>query len=248
MIKNFDLYSRFYDLLYQDKSYEAEVKYVIDIVKKFNLSFNSILNLGSGTGRHDEEFLRLGFSIKGLELSGKMVDVAKSKGLDSIVGNITKFDLRQKFDSIISLFHVISYLNTDDEILDMFTCVGKHLNDDGVFLFDVWFTPAVYSQKPDIRSKICENDLLSIKRLATPSIDYSRNIVEVKYDCLVIDKQKSEELSFVEYHMMRHFSVSELKYLAKDRGFVLLHFEEFLTGKPLSDQTWGACFVFKKKS
>jgi SAM-dependent methyltransferase len=248
MIKNFDLYSSFYDLLYQDKLYEVEANYVVDIIKKYNSSFNSILNLGSGTGRHDEEFQRLGFSVKGLEQSGKMVDVAISKGLDSIIGDITQFELSEKFDSIVSLFHVISYLTANDQILDMFTCVGKHLNDDGVFLFDVWFTPAVYSQKPEIRSKVCDNKFLSINRLATPKIDYTRNIVDVKYDCLVLDKKTSEEFSFTEYHMMRHFSVSEMEYFAKHSGFVLLQFEEFLTGNPLTDKTWGACFVFKKKS
>ena len=45
---------------------------------------------------------------------------------------------------------------------------------------------------------------------------------------------------------MRHFSIPELQYHAKEHGFELLKCEEFLTSKELSDNTWGACFLFKK--
>jgi SAM-dependent methyltransferase len=246
MINNFEFYSYYYDLLYSDKDYESEVDYVINMIRANTTSVGSILNLGCGSGRHDEILKRLGFSVMGIELSEKMIEIARKKNLNCVLGDITHFDLGIKFDTILSLFHVLSYLNTNQDIQRMFQCVSNHINDDGLFLFDVWFTPAVYSQKPEIRIKECENEFIKIHRLATPSIDYFRNVVEIKYDVSVYDKVEFKETLFTELHLMRHFSIPELQYHAKEHGFELLKCEEFLTSKELSDNTWGACFLFKK--
>jgi SAM-dependent methyltransferase len=246
MIDNFKLYSQCYDLLYSEKNYKTEVSYVIKKLSDFYFSNNLILNLGSGTGRHDEVFREMGFQTLGIELSNEMVQIARSKGLDCIVGNISDFRVDKKFDTILSLFHVVSYLNSNDEISNLFHCVYDHLNQDGVFMFDVWYTPAVHRQIPEQRIKQCENDSLKIHRLATPTVDYFTNTVKIKYDIKVFDKVLKKETLFSEIHSMRHFSVPELSYLAELNGLELLNCEEFLTSNPLSDQTWGACFIFKK--
>lgn len=246
MINNFNLYSKYYDLLYNDKEYESEVFYVIRSIKKVNSDLGKILSLGSGTGRHDEVFKRLGYSILGMELSESMVDLSIKKGLSCIKGDISNFNLSQQFDTILSLFHVVSYLNSNEDINRMFSCVNNHLTKKGVFLMDVWFTPAVYYQNPEVRSKICENDFLKINRLATPEVDYIANIVKVNYDVVIFEKQSKNHLSFSEIHSMRHFSIPELKYFANSNGLDLIKYEEFLTSKPLSNKTWGACFTFKK--
>ena len=246
MINNFNLYSKYYDLLYSDKDYEAEVIYVIKSLKKVNSDLGKILSLGSGTGRHDEVFKRLGYPILGIELSESMVNLSNSKGLQCIKGDISNFNLGQQFDTILSLFHVVSYLNSNEDLTSMFNSVNNHLKKDGVFLMDVWFTPAVYFQTPEVRSKICENNFLKINRLATPEIDYIRNIVKVKYDVDIFEKESQNKSSFSEIHSMRHFSVPELRYFANINGFDLISSEEFLTSNPLSNKTWCACFTFKK--
>jgi len=48
----FNDYARYYDLLYQDKDYQAEADYVAGLMKRFHLEARSILKLGSGTGIH----------------------------------------------------------------------------------------------------------------------------------------------------------------------------------------------------
>jgi SAM-dependent methyltransferase len=246
MKNSFNLYSEYYDLLYNDKNYEDEVLYVIKSLKKFNHEIGTILNLGSGTGRHDEVFTKHGYSIFGIELSESMAHLARSKGLQCHVGDMTNFNLNQKFNTIISLFHVISYLNKNEDLLQMFKCVSSHLLKDGFFLFDVWFTPAVYNNIPEIRFKDCENEILKIHRKAIPEIDYIENLVKVNYDVIAINKENDIKSSFSEIHSMRHFSVIELEYFGKINGLVLICQEEFLTSNALSKNTWGACFIFKK--
>ena len=50
MSKVFDSYAAYYDLLYRDKNYKAEVVYICRLLKKYKIDSGTILELGSGTG------------------------------------------------------------------------------------------------------------------------------------------------------------------------------------------------------
>ena len=49
---NFEKYSYYYDLLYKDKNYEAEADYVKTKLLQQKQNIKTILEFGSGTGRH----------------------------------------------------------------------------------------------------------------------------------------------------------------------------------------------------
>ena len=45
---------------------------------------------------------------------------------------------------------------------------------------------------------------------------------------------------------MRHFSLLDIDLLCQMSGFELIGVEEFLSGKPVGEHTWGACVILKK--
>ena len=47
-----DLYSKYYDLLYEDKNYFDEVEYIDFLIKKNCQSAKTLLDMGCGTGKH----------------------------------------------------------------------------------------------------------------------------------------------------------------------------------------------------
>lgn len=52
-MKVFDNYADFYDLFYEDKDYNAEVNFIIDLAKiNTNSQIKSVLDIGCGTGGH----------------------------------------------------------------------------------------------------------------------------------------------------------------------------------------------------
>jgi ubiquinone/menaquinone biosynthesis C-methylase UbiE len=102
----FDTYSRYYDLLYKDKDYTAESKYINNLLKQFNMRGKRILELGSGTGKHANILTKYGYEIVGIERSAEMVSKAKQdKKFRCVIGDITKINLNKKFDAALSLFH-----------------------------------------------------------------------------------------------------------------------------------------------
>jgi SAM-dependent methyltransferase len=248
-MNNFQAYSKYYEALYKDKDYEKEAAYVTRLVRSFNANASEMLELGCGTGKHAEIFCRNGFSVTGLERSADMVSIAKEKSIKNftpLVADISNYKLEQKFDVAISLFHVVSYLTTNQMVLSCFNSTSNHLEKGGLFLFDVWYSPAVYHQQPETRVKRLLSDHISITRLAEPLVHYNENVVDVSYEVIVKDNVTGMTDVFTELHPMRHFSWPEIELLAMLSGYKLVHAEEFGTGSYPGKDTWGVCFILQK--
>lgn len=250
MSQNFKLYSQYYDLLYRDKAYQAEADYLHQLIKQYRPQSVEVLELGSGTGKHAHLLAKLGYHTLGLERSAEMVDIANQTQTENVafkVADITDFELNRSFDVALSLFHVISYLTDNDSLINTFKNVYRHLNQGGLFIFDVWHSPAVNFQVPEKRSKTLQDEHIHVTRHAEPVIDREQNIVEVNYEITVEDLKSGQKTTFGENHPMRHFSKPEIELLAYATGFEVLHAEEFLSKAPSSVETWGVCYILRKK-
>ena len=248
MASNFSLYSKYYDLLYADKDYPAEAGYVTGLLKQHASSAKTILEFGSGTGRHGRELMNNGnYEVYGLERSETMVAEAKRNGFPCEVADITSFELNRKFDAVVSLFHVISYITGNEDLIRCFENAHRHLNGGGVFIFDAWYSPAVFYQKAVPRVKKMEDKEVLVTRIAEPVEHVNENVIDVRYTVYGKDKNTGEVSELFESHPMRHFSLPEVGLLARHCGFRVLKAEEFLTGKNPGTDTWGVCFILMKK-
>ena len=246
---NFSGYSQYYDLLYETKDYNAEVEYIDGLLKKFAPQKSNILELGSGTGKHARLLATKKYSVTGIERSAEMVAIADKNPVENLhieVGDIRSYLLNARFDIALSLFHVISYLTTNEDLILAFRNVAQHLNRGGLFIFDVWYTPAVYSQSPETRIKRLHNDTINITRLAESVINYRTNVVDVNYEIIIEGRSDNSFSKLNETHPMRHFSEPEIQLLATLTGFECIHSEEFLSGNIPGKDTWGVCFILKK--
>lgn len=248
--ENFNNYSKYYDLLYKDKDYNAEASYIVKLARKYKDNISKFLELGCGTGNHAAILCNQGFEVVGLERSAEMVSLAKQKGIQNFnpkVADITTFKVEDKFDVAVSLFHVISYLTNNEQLINCFKTVHQHLNDKGIFIFDVWYSPAVYMQRPETRVKRMSNDKIDVTRIAESVIHFNKNVVDVNYTIIIKDKATQIAETHQEKHPMRHFSIPEIELLAALTNFKLIQTEEFETGSTPSENTWGVCFVLQKQ-
>jgi len=146
---------------------------------------------------------------------------------------------------VISLFHVISYQTTNEDVLAAFKTAREHLNPGGVFIFDVWYGPAVLTDRPAIRIKRMADDEIEVTRLAEPVMHPNKNRVDVNYHVFVRDLESGMVRELRETHMMRYFFHPEIELFAEQNGFQNMHVEEWLTGKAPGEDTCGVCFVMK---
>ena len=243
----FNAYSNYYDLLYRDKDYDAESSYIQKILNKNNITTGDILEYGSGTGKHGRILASKGYKVHGIELSDEMVRKAiQGDGFTCQQGNICEIQMNKKYDAILSLFHVISYQTSNKNLHDVFKRASEHLKSGGIFLFDFWYTPAVYAQRPAVRIKRLADDFIEITRIAEPELHPNENRVDVNYTIYARDLKLGSVQTMSEKHPMRHFTIPEIDLLASINGFERMHTEEFLTGKPSGEDTWGVCVSLRK--
>jgi predicted TPR repeat methyltransferase len=246
MDKNFNLYGKYYDLLYKNKDYVTEANYISECINRYFPDASTILEFGSGTGGHGIKLQKMGYDIFGLERSEQMVKEASRYGFPCLQADIVEFKIDRKFDVVIALFHVISYITDNESLYKVFKNAAKHLVPSGLFIFDVWYSPAVYYLKPETRIKKVENEEINVIRIAEPAIHSNLNVVDVNYSILVKEKSTNKCIEFNEKHPMRHFSIPEIETLASFTGLELIKAEEFLTGNQPSENTWGVNFILKK--
>ena len=243
----FGNYSIYYDLLYSDKNYKSEVEYIKNILEDNNKINCDVLEFGSGTGIHGKMLSKIGYNVIGIEKSQSMVDRAeKSERFECFQGDICNVSLNKKFDVILSLFHVMSYQTTNESLNNVFKNANIHLKKDGIFVFDFWYTPAVFNIKPEVKIKNVFNKEISLTRISEPKEYENENLVDVKFTIISRCLKSTKSELIVENHLMRHFSLPEIEIIANYHGFTLLKSEEFLTAKIPTKNTWGVCVVLRK--
>lgn len=246
----FKKYAHYYDLLYADKNYEQEACYIDTLIRQNKTICSNILEFGCGTGKHAQSLVTKGYEVHGVDISPEMVACAQKQfaheKLTYSCADIRSVNLNKKFDAIISLFHVMSYQVSNNDLNAVFARASEHLEKTGLFIFDAWYGPAVLTEKPSVRIKRAENDSIRVTRVAEPSLDTEKNRVDVHFTVFFETKKTEGIEKFTEQHAMRYLFVPEIAQLCERHGFEIALHEEWVTGKPLDSSTWGACFVCRK--
>lgn len=249
MMNIFSEYAEYYNLLYKDKDYAGEARFVETLL---NLNSNkmpgALLDIGCGTGRHAEVLAEKGYSIYGADLSNDMLKQAKNRIPNGsfVCGKASEFSFEVKFDYAVSLFHVVSYLCKNDELERSFKNIYDHLNRNGIFVFDFWYGPAVLRDLPEVRVKRLENENITVLRIAEPDIDFNRNTVCVNYELQITNKHTGERKLHKESHPMRYFFLPELEFILTKIGFELLHSAKWMSEDKLSEKSWNGVMVVRK--
>ena len=131
--------AHFYDLLNDGANYAAERDLVVS-----HLSRDAArgLDLGCGTGSL-LLLLSEDYEMTGVDLSEEMLSAADEKAFSAhrrarfVCQDITQLSLGQKFDFCICFHDTLNYVLKTEGLSRVFSRVFEHLNDDGIFLFDL---------------------------------------------------------------------------------------------------------------
>jgi SAM-dependent methyltransferase len=242
----FDKYATYYNALYKDKPYEHEAIYIQKLISEHSLEATTLLELGSGTGKHAFLLNKFGYQVAGVDQSEEMLSqIQSTEGVSFHLGDIRNINLERSFDVVLSLFHVMSYMNSDEDFLRVLENAKRHLSPGGLFIFDVWYAPAVLNLKPETRTKRIQTEDEEILRVTESELNTLKSSVQVHFSVFLTNRLSGEIDFFEENHSMRYFTANEIGLLAKLAGFEIIASEEFQTGKELDETTWGACFVLR---
>lgn len=252
---NFGRYARCYDLLYRDKDYASEARWVDELLRREGVRPpGPLLDLGCGTGVHARALAALGWEVTGVDLSADMVALARERtpaamgGVTFFQGAAAEVELGRTFGAVVSLFHVASYQAAPGELERMLANLARHLAPGGAAVFDFWHGPGVRSDPPAVRRRVVEDATLRVTRLCTPQHWPDQNLVEVRYDVTM------EELAgpaypaetFTEIHRLRYYFLPEVQAALAAAGLEFVRAQAGLSAAPLADDSWYGLVVARK--
>ena len=222
-----------YDLDQRD-NLVADIPFYLEYAHRYK---GCILELGCGTGRVSIELAKAGYFITGLDLSQKMLEVYEGKiktlskdvqnRINIINGNMANFNLDKKYSLIIAPFRVFQLLTVEDEINNCLNCIWKHLDDDGIFIVNV-FRPNIILDESwcsgeriqwEREDPITGN--LVIKKDVRERIDTIQQIIYPKFIYEVKDKEGNIE-KITENLQLKYYYYDQLKSKLSSNDFDII--------------------------
>ncbi len=248
-----EIYAKYYDLIYSDKNYIAECDYLEGLFSKYcSNKPSTILDVGCGTGGHALILAQRGYRVTGVDRSKAMIQLAKTKASSQTLSNVffnhgelTNIPLNETFDVAISMFSVVNYILSLEELRDILSTIRKCLSRGSVFIFDFWNGIAVLNLKPENRVKVVESGRVTLVRTVAPIMDPVQQLIENRYECFVLEGNRFAR-RFSETHRLRFHFPSELKFLALQTSFRILAFLSFMNmAEKITDRDWNVVAVAK---
>lgn len=210
--KPYGKFAEVYDsLLDQQRFYDGYYQFIAKILGKLKFSPKSVLDLACGTGKLAEIFLRKGYMIEGLDLSREMLRIARKRGLKVHAGNMTRFNLRKKFDLVLCTFDALNYLHSLSEVRKCFGSVYSSLNYSGLFIFD-------FNSDYKIRSYLPKASKTMHYEVGNFEVVWSNRHMPGKWiaDIRMIEKGGRR---FHEVHVEKAYPIAAIRKLLNSAGF-----------------------------
>lgn len=140
---DYDVFSRYYDLLTDDVDYKSRAEYLSELFKKYDTMPSLLLDVGCGTGGFSLEFAKKGIEVIGADTSFGMLSLAKEKaekdGLNVLFLNQSgqELDLYGTVDGVICCLDTVNHVTCKRELQRFFNKVSLFLEPQRLFIFDV---------------------------------------------------------------------------------------------------------------
>ncbi len=247
MVDSYGRFASIYDELMTDFDYKEWFNYMEDIFRKYDKNPKKILEMACGTGNLSYYLGKSGYDLTCFDLSVDMLSKAdeklsKFKNVEILNQNMIDFNIYKKFDSIISVCDSINYIVEKEDLLKTFERVYNHLEDDGIFIFDI---NSYYKLKYIIGNNTFVEDREDIFYTWENYFDETDNICEFYLTFFISDDGYKFE-RFDEDHMEKAYKLSELIESLEKVGFTKIDYFEAFGFNEINKESQRINFVVRK--
>jgi len=226
---------------YNKKGAMERAHYILAPIMKYHRTARSILEIGCGTGDVLVNLPRR-YSISGLDYQEDFIRVARKRMPNGrfYVSSMHNFKIDEKFDVVFSAYDAINFLEDFSQWKSTFEAVSEHLNNNGVFIFDV-YTPKMLAVT---RRWLEEHKRASLSgREFSMGYYFDRGLV--KGNVLTWDSRVFERLPSGLYQLNRYRFVERIYPVARMKSALFEHFDILETS--LREKGIKIVFVCRKR-
>lgn len=241
-----NIYNKFadiYDELMNDFNYKAWFNYIENIFKRYEKQPKKILEMACGTGNLSHHFAENGYKLTCFDISEEMLlksykKLNRYKNARVLKQNMIDFSFTEKFDAIVSICDSINYILEREQLIKTFKNVYKHLEDGGVFIFDI---NSHYKLKTILGNNIFIEDREDIFYSWENYFDDDLNICDFYLTFFL--KEEESYKRFDEHHRERAYRTDEIIDVLEISGFKIIYTYDCFTFDPPNEKTERINFV-----
>ena len=229
-------------LMHGDIDYDKWCDYIENLFTLHGVSPDTLCELACGTGNMTCRMEKRGYKITASDISSDMLSIASEKLNDTelIRSDMSKLALPEKYDAFLCMIDGINYVITPKAVLDTFKTVKSHLNDGGVFVFDV---SSQYKLKHILGNETFIHSEYDVFYSWQNRFIEKYNLSDMLLNFFVRNGEVYDR--FEERHLQRGWSEEELTKMLKKAGFTEVSVYDELTFEKLSPECERMVFVCK---
>jgi len=235
---NYDPLTPLYELQYL--TYRDDLHFYAKLAE----GAQSVLELGSGTGRVSLHLARRGARVTGLELSPEMLTRARSKAaaehldLELVQGDMRNFDLERTFPLVIVPFNAFMHLYTPADQGKALERIYAHLEPGGTLALDLYVPN--FGLEGVLRHEgetFFDPDGSRTDVFVLQRIDRVKQMAYTQYFVDTADFDGRLERGFHTLEQ-RYFTRFELEWMLKSTGFESIKISGSFEGAPLDSSSY----------
>jgi ubiquinone/menaquinone biosynthesis C-methylase UbiE len=245
-------YERFayvYDELMKDAPYEQWLMLLTAKLEQYHVKGKRLLDLACGTGEMTVELAKHGFDVSGVDLSDEMLLIAQEKAaalglsIPFYQQNMAELEGVGQFDCVTIFCDSLNYLQREEDVVCTFQRVYEHLNESGLFLFDVHSIYKVEQIFTNHTFAVNDEEVSYIWNCFPGEEPFS---VEHDLSFFIKDTKSGLYERFDEFHYQRTYSATQYTEWLEQAGFVVLEVLSDLEDAPLQEKTERILFIARK--
>ena len=210
------LHARHYDLIYADKPYADEARFVHDLLGHRP---GRLLDVACGSGRHAREFAAFGWEVTGVDYSPDLLEAARESAFQVHEQDMRALDVPgAPFDAVTCLFDSIGYPQDNDGVVAALEGMRRHVAPDSRVAVEFLHAPALLAHADPVRVRRWElPDGGELLRVSETDINAPMMTMHVSYDVVEL----RADGTFVrerEQQSNRFFAVEEMRALMQLAG------------------------------
>lgn len=215
----YSVLAEFYDLLVGDSDFDQVWRAFSTSIRKFNIHFYSIADLGCGTGRFLAALPARGLEATGIDRSPAVLAVAARRLAGRRVRLLCQDLCRLKLPGTVDIAacqnQTVNYLTRTEDLARAFRAIAASLRRGGMFLFD--FMARLDGSAP------ADDRISEIVRLPDQTLCFEALADRDQRGAIVrIELRRRQQQRLVEVHRLRWWPVGLVRRLLDGSGFEVL--------------------------
>ena len=221
-------FAQVYDLFMDNVPYEEWSRYLISLLKEYQVTDGTVVELGCGTGKMTRLLADAGYDMVGVDNSAEMLEIAGERQEEEerndilyLLQDMRELELFGNIRAIVSVCDSMNYILEPEDLKKVFGLVKEYLAEDGVFIFDL---NTVHKYR-DLMGECTISENREESSFIWENYFYEDQDIN-EYMLTIFRKQADSELyeRTEEAHYQRAYDMDTLKRLIEKNGLALVSF------------------------